>query len=108
MTHEDAEMVTPSDDFPPRKSRLSTVGNLLMEYSALLALLIIGGGVVGIMAFPAIQKARRTAQRQQAMENLKQIGLAMHNYAQLHPTLPPQETPRPTDHPPGNEPAPAP
>ena len=108
MAHEDAEMVSPSDDLPPRNSRLSTVGNLLMEYSAILALLIIGGGVVGMMAFPAIQKARRTAQRQQARENLKQIALAMHNYSQLSPTLPTQETRLPADNPPGNEPAPLP
>lgn len=104
MAHEDGEKNSPVDEHSPRKSWVSQVGNLLMNNSAILALLIIGGGIVGMMAFPAIRKAQITAQRRQAMENLKQIGLAMHNYAQLHPTLPPQESPQPADNPPGSLP----
>ena len=104
MAHNDAENDSPADDHPPRKSWISRGGSLLMEYSVFLALLIIGVGIVGIMAFPAIQKARRTAQRQQAMVNLKQIGLAMHNYALLHPTLPLIETPIPAEKTPATSP----
>ena len=61
-----------------------------------------------MMAIPAIQKAQRSAQRQQLKENLKQMGLAMHHYAQLHPTLPPLEKALPGYNPPSNEPAPSP
>lgn len=40
------------------------------------------GGVAGVVAMlaPPLQAARKTAQRMQSSNNLKQMGLAMHNY----------------------------
>lgn len=41
------------------------------------------------MLVPAVSSAREAARRAQAMNNLKQIGLAMHNYADVNGSFPP-------------------
>ncbi|QDU60991.1 hypothetical protein Pan216_18440 [Planctomycetes bacterium Pan216] len=49
-------------------------------------------GVLVAMLLPAIQEARRAACRMQSANNLKQLGIALHNYAEAHGVLPPQGT----------------
>jgi hypothetical protein len=46
------------------------------------------GVLIGLL-LPAVQSARESARQMQAMNNLKQIGLAMHSYAAEHDGLPP-------------------
>ncbi|MBX7166637.1 MAG: DUF1559 domain-containing protein [Pirellulales bacterium] len=57
----------------------------LLVVIAIIAILI-------ALLLPAVQAARRAAQRSQCQNNMKQIGLAMHNYATALGSFPPAST----------------
>src|SRR4029079_15185041 len=60
-------------------------GFTLVELLVVIAII----GLLVALLLPAIQAAREAARRSQCKNNLKQIGLALHNYERARGTFPP-------------------
>ncbi|MCX7408548.1 MAG: DUF1559 domain-containing protein [Planctomycetales bacterium] len=71
----------------PRRSGFTLIE--LLVVIAIIAVLI-------ALLLPAVQQARESARRSQCKNNLKQIGLALHNYASTFDRLPPSMSIVPT------------
>lgn len=65
---------------PPRSRR----GFSLLELSVVVVIVL----VLIALILPAVQGARESARRSQCKNNLKQFGLALHNYHDVYDVLP--------------------
>jgi len=79
-----ADVTLCRDGFLSLRSLKRFTGFTLIELLVVIAII----AVLIALLLPAVQQAREAARRSQCKNNLKQFGLAFHNYHDMHSTFP--------------------
>ncbi len=79
----------PPGSAQPRKSSSTGWVVLLVIGVCAVPVLLACAGIMLAMLMPAVQASREAARRANCLNNMKQIGLAMHNYHSAHDCFPP-------------------
>jgi prepilin-type processing-associated H-X9-DG protein len=74
---------------PPPPASTGGGGGIAIVIVAILALVLVCGGGGVALLLPAVQAAREAARRAQSSNNLRQIGIAIHNYHDVYQSFPP-------------------
>ena len=71
-----------------RRGQMSTTAIVFLVLGVVFFVMVVVGAVLVALLLPAIQQAREAARRTQSKNNLKQIALALHNYADTYQSFP--------------------
>lgn len=82
----------PPQVIPPPRNSNNTVITVAVVLGIVGAVMLVCGGILLALLLPAVQAAREAARRMSCQNNMKQVGLALHNYASDHGHFPPAYT----------------
>jgi type II secretory pathway pseudopilin PulG len=72
-----------------RRGQMSTTAIVFLVLGIVFFVMVVVIGVLVALLLPAVQQARTAARSTQSKNNLKQIGLALHNYHDVYSMFPP-------------------
>lgn len=72
-----------------RRGQMSTTAIVFLVLGIIFVIMVVVVAIGAALFLPAVSQARQAARSTQSKNNLKQIGLAMHNYRDVYNQFPP-------------------